>query len=353
MRVLIIDDDATNLQVMGGVVRRLEGCEAVCQSDPRAALDWLGANEPDLVLLDQMMPGIEGLDLLRRIRADARLADVPVVMITASMLSDTRMTALEEGATDFLNKPIRPAEFKARVRNLLALRRSQRLLRDRAALLAHEVAEATAELRDRELELLNRMCRAAEFRDPETGAHIERMARYSRLIAEALGLDDGACDDLQRAAPMHDVGKLGIPDLILLKPGRLTEEEMGVMRRHTVIGHAILKDSRSRLIRLGAEIALSHHEKWDGSGYPHGLSGPAIPLSGRIIAVADVFDALTTARPYKNPWPTPKARAYLESNRGVHFDPACVDALLARWDEAMVIQGTIRDEDTDPAPPLP
>ena len=331
--VVIIDDDATNLSLMAGVVRRIEKCQAVGFSQPQEALAWLAREQPDLVLLDQMMPEMDGLEVLRRIRGDCRLHDVPVVMITGSCLSETRMTALECGATDFLNKPVRPAEFRVRVRNLLALHESQRLLKNRAAHLAYEVQAATREIRARELELMMRLCRASEFRDPETGAHIERMARYAQLIAEALGLGSERAEEIYRAAPMHDVGKLGVPDAILLKPGRLRAEETVVMRQHTLIGYDILKGSASPLIQLGAEIALSHHERWDGGGYPYGLKGEAIPLSGRIVAVADVFDALTSTRCYKTPWTLEAARDYLQSGKGLHFDPRCVDAFTSRWDE--------------------
>lgn len=348
--IVIVDDDTTNLSLMAGVVRRIGDCSPVCFSNPEEALAWLAHGRPDLVLLDQMMPDMDGLEVLRRIRANIRLRDVPVVMITGSCLNDTRMCALEEGATDFLNKPVRPAEFRARIRNLLALRKSQRLLSDRAAMLAHEVLAATREIRARELELLMRLCRASEFRDPETGAHVERMARYAQLIAEGLGLGHERAEEIYRAAPMHDIGKLGIPDAILLKPGRLSLDETRLMRQHPLIGHAILTGSSSPLIQLGAEIAVSHHERWDGDGYPYGLKGEEIPLSGRIIAVADVFDALTTTRCYKKPWTAENARKYLEDNRGGHFDPRCVDAFFARWDEAVEVMRLMADASSSRAP---
>lgn len=351
-RVVVIDDDPTNTSLMAGVIGRIKGCAPVCFTRPDQALAWLAREQPDLVLLDQMMPGMDGMEVLRRIRDDARLRDVPVVMITGSCLNETRMAALERGATDFLNKPVRPAEFRARVRNLLALRKSQRLLRDRAALLAHEVQAATREIRARELELLMRLCRASEFRDPETGAHLERMARYAQLIAEALDLGHERAEEIYRAAPMHDVGKLGVPDAILLKAGVLGVEEKVVMRQHTLIGYDILKDSSSPLIQLGAEIAVSHHERWDGGGYPHGLKGEEIPLSGRIIAVADVFDALTSARCYKIPWTLENARAYLENNKGGHFDPRCVDAFFACWDRVMEVYRLTPDRHSSGFPSL-
>lgn len=347
--VVIIDDDDTNLSLMAGVVRRIEGCAPVCFSRPDHALAWLNREQPDLVLLDQMMPDMDGVEVLRRIRAEPRLRDVPVVMITGSCLNETRMAALEQGATDFLTKPVRPAEFRARVRNLLALRKSQRLLGDQAALLAHEVQAATREIRARELELLVRLCRASEFRSPETGAHIERMARYAQIIAEALGLGQARAEEIYRAAPMHDVGKLGIPDAILMKPGPLGPEESRVMRLHPVIGYDILKGSSSPLIELGAEIALSHHERWDGGGYPYGLKGEAIPLSGRVVAIADVFDALTTRRCYKSPWTAAAAQAYLAENMNVYFDPQCVDAFFSRWDDVTEVLRLLPDPSDEPA----
>ena len=209
--------------------------------------------------------------------------------------------------------------------------------------LAEEVAKATAVIYAREVELIHRLATAAEFRDPDTGAHLARMARYALVIAQGLGLGEAACDLLFKAAPMHDVGKLGIPDAILLKPGRLNPEEMIVMRGHSRIGHGILEGSSSELIRLGAEIALAHHEHWDGSGYPAGLAGEAIPLGGRIVAVADVFDALTTERPYKMAWTLEEARAQLAQEAGRHFDTRCVEAFLANWEEILAIRARLTD----------
>lgn len=212
---------------------------------------------------------------------------------------------------------------------------------------------ATTDILDRERETITRLSRAAEFRDPETGAHIQRMSHYSALIARRLGLGDAFADALLMAAPMHDVGKLGIPDTILLKPGRLTAEEFIVMKRHPQIGHDILKGSSSSILRLGATIALTHHEKFDGSGYPHGLAGEAIPMEGRIVAVADVFDALTSARPYKPAWSMSRAVALLREGRGTHFDPACVDALFHAWDQVLGVQMRYQDKHLPEAPFAP
>jgi len=264
--------------------------------------------------------------------------------LTANDQREVRYEALNGGANDFLNKPIDRVEFMARVRNMLALRTSQRYLADRALHLAGLVEEQTREIRQRERELIYRMSRAAEFRDPETGAHIQRMAHYSCLIARRLGFDVKLQQLILEAAPMHDVGKIGIPDFILLKPGKLTPEEFEVMKGHARLGYELLKDSASETMLAGAEIALTHHEKFDGSGYPRGLAGEDIPIFGRIVAVADVFDALTSERPYKRVWSLEDAALNLEEGRGKHFDPDCVDAFLGMWSEMIEIRQRFQDE---------
>ncbi|MCC6785552.1 MAG: HD domain-containing protein, partial [Planctomycetes bacterium] len=252
--------------------------------------------------------------------------------------------------TDFLAKPIDRTEFLARARNMLALWRTQRALADRAAWLAGEVDKATQAVLARERETLFCLGRAAEYRDPETGGHIMRMANYSRLVAERLGLPRAEQDLILMAAPMHDVGKLGIPDRILLKPGRLTDEEMAVMKTHAQIGYEILKDSSSNVLQVGAVIARAHHEKFDGGGYPAGLAGEAVPLYGRIVAVADVFDALTSERPYKSAWEVDRARSFIVEAGGTHFDPACVDAFLASWEDVLAVREQHRDQPEAAAP---
>ncbi|AVZ78157.1 two-component system response regulator [Zoogloeaceae bacteirum Par-f-2] len=338
--VLAVDDNHTNLRLIEAMLRALPEVESVMLDDPVLALDWCAENRPDLILLDYMMPELDGLEFMRRLK---RTTDCPVIMITADTERQVRYQALELGARDFLNKPLDRAEFIARVRNQLALIDAQRKLADRAAWLAEEVDKATALIRSREHETVLRLSRAAEYRDPETGAHLLRMAHYSRLIAIQLGLSRAEAELLFQAAPMHDVGKVGIPDAILLKPGRLDEAEFAVMKRHAEIGRDILAGSTADLLCLAAEIAWSHHEKWDGSGYPRALAGEAIPRAGRIVAVADVFDALTSERPYKRAWPLERARQFLIEQRGAHFDPACVDAFLAVWDDALAIHDRYRD----------
>lgn len=342
--VIVVDDNDTNLLLLRHILQKLDGVTVDTFADPLQALEWCRQHEPDLILLDYMMPEIDGLEFMRRFFALPQRQDVPVVMVTADTERDVRHLALQQGARDFLTKPVDKVELTVRVSNLLALRKSTQQLANRAAWLLEEVKQATAEIRAREKEAILRLSRAAEYRDPETGAHLLRMSAYTRLIARQLGLPLQEQEMLQEAAPMHDIGKVGIPDAILLKPGKLSHEEMAIMRQHPLFGHEILADSVSPLLQCAAVVALSHHEKFDGSGYPHGLSGQNIPLWGRIVAVADVFDALTSARPYKQAWPLERARQHLEEQKGAHFDPACVDALFALWPEVMIIRQRHADE---------
>jgi len=346
--IVAVDDTPTNLLLYRHLFKAEPNWQVVTFDDPKAALAYFArpaAEAPaDLVLLDYMMPEIDGLSLFGALRDYAHRQDLPVVIVTAADEREIRYEALSAGVNDFLLKPIDKTELLTRVRNLLALFDAKRKLADRAAWLAEEVRKATAALRAREVEVIDRLSRAAEFRDPETGYHIQRMANYSELIARQLGLSEADCELLRTAAPMHDVGKVGIPDSILLKPGRLTPEEFEVMKRHAEYGYRILKESDSPLLQVAALIAWTHHEKWDGSGYPRGLVGEAIPLFGRIVAVADVFDALTSARPYKPAWPLERALNLLREERGRHFDPACVDAFFATLDAILEVKRRFADE---------
>ena len=344
-RIAIVDDNEINLTLLSALVSKLVGCEPFLFQRPREGLRWCMENLPDLLIVDYMMPEMDGISFIKHFRAFPGCEDVPVLMITANDDKDVRYEALQNGATDFLNKPVDHVEFSARVKNMLTLGASRKKLADKAAWLADEVRKATVAIRAREQELLFRMSRAAEFRDPETGAHIQRMAHYSALIAARLGLPVDQQELILQAAPMHDVGKIGIPDHILLKPGPLTAEEFSIMKTHATIGFELLKESESSVLQSAALIAASHHEKFDGSGYPKGLSGESIPLFGRIVAVADVFDALTSVRPYKTAWSFEKALEYLREGAGRHFDPVCVDAFFAARDEAMTIFGKYKDLD--------
>lgn len=343
LSVVIVDDSDINLTLFKHLVARIGDLDPLCFNVSEQALEWCAAHDADLVIVDYMMPAPDGIEFIRRFRVMPGMADVPVVMVTANDLREVRYNALQAGASDFLTKPIDKNEFTARIRNMAALRRSQKLLADRAALLADEVAAATVQIAARERETIFRLSKAAEFRDPETGAHILRMAHYSRLIAARLGLPAAEQQLVFEAAPMHDIGKVGTPDHILLKPGRLTPDEFEIMKRHARIGHQILQGSESPVLQAAAVIALSHHEKFDGSGYPHGSAGAAIPLHGRIVALADVFDALTSARPYKPAWELDRATALLRHESGRHFDPACVAAFFAAWDDVLAIRAHHHD----------
>lgn len=342
-RIAIVDDSEINLTLLSTFVRKLDACEPLLFPEALQGLAWCSEHLPDLVIVDYMMPELDGMQFISRLRAIPGREEIPILMITANDDKDVRYDALELGATDFLTKPVDRIEFSARVRNMLNLASSRRKLADKAAWLAEEVEKATAAVYLREQELLFRMSRAAEFRDPETGVHIQRMANYSCLIAEQLGLPSDAQTLILQAAPMHDVGKIGIPDQILLKPGALTTEEFERMKTHTTIGFELLKGSESAILQAAATIAVSHHEKFDGSGYPYGVAGEEIPLFGRIVAVADVFDALTSERPYKKAWSVERAAEFLREGRGRHFDPSCLDAFIARWSDVMAVYSRFRD----------
>lgn len=343
MLVVIIDDSKVNVALIQALVRRLGDCESKGFTEAPQALEWCRDNDMDLVVVDYMMPDLNGMQFIEAFRQFDGKADVPVLMITAATETEILYSALQRGATDFLNKPVDQTEFLARSRNMLTLRRNQKALADRASWLAEEVRKATAVIVQRERETVHRLSRAAEYRDPETGAHILRMAHYSRLIAQSLGLSTEQQELILTAAPMHDIGKVGIPDHILLKPGRLDPDELVIMRTHAEIGYIILEGSTSPVIQAAAVIARSHHEKWDGSGYPQGLAGEDIPLLGRIVAVADVFDALTSERPYKKAWEIDRAEEFLRSNAGSHFDEACVNAFFAAWNDVLEIQRRYQD----------
>nr|WP_315225144.1 HD domain-containing phosphohydrolase [uncultured Albidiferax sp.] len=343
MDVVIVDDVDINLMLLNRLMDQVGGCRVHSFLLPVQALEFCQTTVPDLLLVDYLMPVLNGISLVRQFRAIPGREDIPVLMVTASDERAVRLEALEAGANDFLSKPLDRTEFFARTRNMLALRRSQTRLADRAQWLQEEVAKATAELRLRDSETIACISRIAEHRDPETGLHTQRMAHYSRLIAQHLGLPADAQQLLFDAAPLHDVGKVGIPDSILLKPGRLTPDEFETMKTHSSIGHQALVVGHSQLMQMAATIAISHHEKFDGSGYPAGLVGEAIPLAGRIVAVADVFDALTSARPYKPAWPVERALQLLRDGAGSHFDPACVQAFMAQLDAVLATKARLDD----------
>lgn len=335
--ILVVDDTPENIDLLSEILCGDYRVRAAISGEK--ALKIVYSDEPpDLILLDIMMPGLSGLEICRRIKANPDRRHIPIIFVTAMTATADEELGLATGAVDYIMKPISPPIVRARVRTHLALY-------DQSRELERMVRQRTHELMTTRQQIIRRLGRAAEFKDNETGNHVLRMSHYARLIAEAHGLGAETAGIIFNTAPMHDVGKIGIPDYILLKPGRLNPEEFEVMKRHAVIGHELLKDSGSEIMQAGAEVALTHHEKYDGSGYPKGLKGTAIPLFGRIVAVADVFDALTSERPYKKAWSLDDACRLLEEGRGRHFDPLCVEAFLAGWEDVLDIRQQFRDEE--------
>lgn len=303
--ILCVDDEVNNLKVLRVA---LQGTyDLLFAKSGKEALALASERQPDLILLDVMMPEMDGFEVCRRLKQDAQLAAVPVIFVTALQDEADEEVGLECGAVDYITKPISTAIVKARVKNHLSLVRVDELQRTR-------------------LEIIQRLGRAAEYKDNETGHHVMRMSHYSQLIAQAMGKSERWCEKLLHAAPMHDIGKIGIPDAIMLKPGKLTDDEFDVMKTHPRIGAEILGNSTAELMVMAKNVALYHHEKWNGSGYPERLSGKDIPLEARIVALADVFDALTSERPYKRAWSVEEACEYIHDSRGEHFDPEVVEA---------------------------
>jgi two-component system response regulator RpfG len=302
-------------------------------SDLRQAHVWAVAHQPDITVVDLRRLNGHGIDFMRQFRTDLACTEIPLLAVVDEREREQRGQALLAGANELITAPLDPYECQVRILNLLTLNAQRRLLRD-GLWSGDSAGEWPQYVHAREREILLRLARAGEFRDEDTGAHIVRIGRISRQIAEVLGLPKDECNIIEAAAPIHDIGKIGIPDSILRKPGPLTEAERKVMQNHTLIGYDILKNSTSKYLQCGAEIALAHHEKFDGSGYPHGVRGEDIPLCARIVAVADVYDALTHRRPYKLPWPKAKVIEHLEQLKGKHFDPQCVEALFTRTQSA-------------------
>jgi two-component system response regulator RpfG len=346
VNVLIVDDQQSARTMMREVVEQINPDISVADfEDPVQALTWSERNKIDLLLLDYRMPGMDGVEFTRQFRHPMNKRDVPIVLISIVGDEPVRQAALEAGVIDFLVKPVRPRELHARCRNLLRLRQQGETVKERAQSLERQVLEGLREVEEREREMLFRLARAIEFRDFGTGAHLVRMARLAGLIAEGLHMHDDEVRMLELAAPLHDIGKIGVPDAILLKRGHLNEEETAVMRKHPQMGYEILRDSQSRFVQIGATVALRHHERWDGSGYPDGMRGAEIPLVARIVAVADVFDALISERPYKPAWSREQASAYVREHSGTLFDPACVEALFRDVSQIRLIEQMLTPRD--------
>lgn len=320
--ILLVDDEPTNLRVLRTVLH--EQYRLLFAKSGEEALLLVAQHRPDLILLDVMMPGLTGFDVCTALKADAGSCHIPVIFVTALRDEIDETRGFEVGAVDYITKPISPAVVKARVKTHLSLVQADMLKQTR-------------------LQVIQRLGRAAEYKDNETGLHILRMSHYAQILALAIGFSEAHAEELLHAAPMHDIGKIGIADHILLKPGKLTPEEFREMQRHPLIGAEILGVCDSSLLQMARTVALYHHEKWDGSGYPHGLLAEAIPIEARIVALCDVFDALTSTRPYKQAWSVEDTLSHIRSQKGLHFDPVLVDLLeqqlpkilqiKARWAE--------------------
>lgn len=333
--VLIVDDTPLNISILVGLLKPFY--KTVVAKDGEQALNRVfSGSVPDLILLDIMMPGIDGYEVCRQLKEDPRTKDVPVIFISAMTDALDEEKGFLLGAVDYITKPISPPIVLARVKTHLALSQQHRALSD-------EVKARTQELEQSRKELIRRLGLAAEYKDNETGLHVQRMAEYARLIALEMGFNEQDAETLAAAAPMHDIGKLGIPDEILCKPGKLTPEEYQVIQQHPEIGARILGAPDSELLVIAQQVALYHHEKWDGSGYPHGLKGAEIPLVARIAAAADVFDALVSVRPYKKPWPLERVLSLFEEEKGRHFDPQVIDAFMNVLPQALVVMERLAD----------
>ncbi len=337
VKIVIVDDQTSARTMLRHILEDIgPELEVFDFGDSEEALRWSEHNRPDLLLLDYRMPAIDGLEFARRFRRSLTNRDVPIVLVTVVGDEPIRQAALDAGVIDFLVKPVRPRELRARCRNLLQLRQQSESIKQRALSLEQRLLSSMHEVEERERETLSRLARAIEFRDSGTSAYLERMSHVAGLIAEGLGMPEDEVRMIEMAAPLHDIGKIAIPDEVLMKPGPLDDQQLNIMRRHPRIGYELLSGSQNRFIQTGAIIALRHHERFDGSGYPDGLSGSTIPLEARIVAVADVFDALISPRPYKGPWTVDSALDYLVEQSGKLFDPQCVRALTnnrARLDD--------------------
>ncbi|MGA2583455.1 MAG: HD domain-containing phosphohydrolase [Tepidisphaeraceae bacterium] len=364
-KILIVDDEPINIKVVRKHLQIAGYHNFVTTTDSTTAMETLRTEQPDVVLLDVMMPQVNGLQILEWIREDQRFQHTPVLILTASTDSVTKLSALELGATDFLAKPVDPHELLPRLRNVLIVKAHQDYLAGYSAKLEREVQKRTAEVEMSRLRVIQCLARAGEYRDDTTGRHVIRVGRCAAILAGQLGYSREKCAMVELAAQLHDIGKIGIPDAILLKPGKLTPEEYAVMRKHCEYGKAIIdptteseaelarkyadlglmprQSSESPMLTMAATIAMTHHERFNGSGYPMRLSGDAIPLEGRITAIVDVYDALHSPRPYKAAFPMEKCMEILQAGRGTEFDPAIHDALLSRIPEIMTVYREFAD----------
>lgn len=342
INVVSIDDNENNLFLIETICLNI-GINTKSFLDPLEGLIYSLKNDIDMILVDYMMPNLNGLEFIKEFRKNKK--NVPIIMITAAGEDENiHKKAFELGANDFLNKPVNSVILKARVLNLLSNYKNTMLIEDKAKLLENEIQKATKDLILRENETLDVLGKTAEYKDPETASHVARVALYSKLLARELGLSEKEQNILYYAAPFHDLGKVGIEDEILLKPAKLTIEEFDIMKKHTQIGYEILKNTQSKYLKAGSIIALTHHEKFDGTGYPEGLKAEQIHLYGRIVAIADVFDALTSTRPYKKAWDFEKAISFLKEQSNKHFDPKILQLFIKNISEVKYIYNSVKEE---------
>ncbi|WP_378954712.1 HD-GYP domain-containing protein [Pelosinus sp. sgz500959] len=328
--ILVVDDVPANIDVLSEILRPTYQVKVVTNG-VMALKVAMAPQPPDLILLDIMMPGMDGYEVCRQLKSNASTRHIPVIFVSAMDEVNDETKGFELGAVDYITKPVSPSIVKARVKTHLALFDQNRVLEKK-------VKERTAEIHETRLQIIHCLGAASEYRDEETGTHISRMSQYSRLIALYAGMDLEEAELLLQAAPMHDVGKIGIPDRILLKPGKLDKDEWEIMKTHTIIGAKIIGKHSSDILTLARQVALTHHEKWDGTGYPNGLVGEDIPLPGRIVMLADVFDALTSDRPYKKAWSEVDAIQEIKNSSGHHFDPQLVLAFMKALPEILAIK---------------
>jgi putative two-component system response regulator len=337
-KILVVDDVKTNLDVLVQTLGK--HYQLAVAMDGKKALDYAFNNFPDLILLDVMMPEVDGFEVCRKLKKNPITREIPVIFITAVNTSDEKTNGFKIGAVDYITKPFDPIEVKARVNTHLKLKLHQEEIKNHNIILEEKVKERTKELVETKIEILERLALAAEYRDHETGKHIKRMSEYCMLLGKSIGLSKTEYNIISLASTMHDLGKIGIPDSILTKPGKLTENEMAIMRTHSEIGAKILSGSKSKLLRVAETICLTHHERWDGTGYPRGLKEDEIPLAGRIVCICDVFDALISERPYKTAWPIEKAIKEVQSGSGSFFDPRLVACFINNLSELRaIVQG--------------
>lgn len=343
-RILIVDDTPKNIQVLGTILK-IKNYQINVAQNGLQALEVVQKIRPDLILLDVMMPELDGFETCKRLKASEDTRDIPVIFLTAKVEQEDIINGFKLGAVDYVTKPFNQTELLARVDTHIQLQKAREELQNQNEILEQKVRERTQEIRETQKETLVRLTNASELRDTDTGMHIRRIQGYSELLALESGMSAQDSDDLGLASTMHDLGKIGIPDSILLKPGKLSDDEWKIMKTHPEVGAKILTGSTSKLLEQGRVIALHHHEKWDGTGYPSGLAGEDISLAGRIVGIIDVFDALTTNRPYKKAWSIEQAAETMAEGKGKHFDPQLIELFINNLSDFLAIRQALTDEE--------